>query len=156
MLHFSQNDPLKMMCCYAASSESALMSDYVINKPRAVSNDLRLKNDHWPEYLPDHRRGDKVEWVLTANKDYSMKSAWHWIRNVGESVRRSKLVWHRDDIPRCSIILRLTCKDRLSTKDRLRRWGVLNRLRRSKPVILFCAPMQVVYEKGCMLETDSG
>ncbi|KAM7479159.1 hypothetical protein LguiA_027372 [Lonicera macranthoides] len=66
-----------------------LMSDYVMNdgwcKPRAVPNDLRLINE--PEYLLNHRREDRVEWTLTANKEYSMKSAWRGIRNVGDNVR---------------------------------------------------------------------
>lgn len=34
------------------------------------------------------------------------------------------LMWHKDHVPRCSIICWLACKNRPGTKDRLLQWGM--------------------------------
>lgn len=35
------------------------------------------------------------------------------------------LIWHKDSIPRCSFICWLACNNRLRTKEKLLRWGVI-------------------------------
>lgn len=113
----------------AASREDAKMADYLCdvgwNKPLPVSAALRSITDAWPQYQPKLHEEDSVEWVLTANKVYTLKSAWNAIRDVGRQVDWYRALWHKDAIPRCSFILWLVCKDRLQTRDRLKRKGVI-------------------------------
>lgn len=114
----------------AASSNSATMSDYVgdhgWNKPMPISNELIQMLDTWPQYQPRIDMDDRVEWVLNANKEYTVKSAWNAIRRVGTVATWHKVVWHRDAIPRCSFIMWLVCRNRIRTRDRLKRWGVID------------------------------
>lgn len=84
--------------------------------PPAVSRDLINLCSNMP---------DKVMWILTPNGDFSCKSAWNEIRTHHEVVSWSGSLWHRDYIPRCSMIAWLACRDRLNTKDRLYRWGTV-------------------------------
>lgn len=60
------------------------MTDFVCdpgwNKPLAVSHDLMLVVQQWPQYLPRRDRDDRVEWSLTTSKEYTLKSAWNAIR----------------------------------------------------------------------------
>ena len=105
------------------------MSDYIgvagWNKPLAVSNDLTLVIESWPQYQPRIDREDTAEWVLTANKKYSVKSTWNAIRRVGDTVDWYKVVWYKDAVPRCSFTVWLACKDRIRTRDKLKRWQMI-------------------------------
>lgn len=71
---------------------------------------------------PSVDREDVVEWVLTPTKLYSVNSAWNYIRRKGCGGQFGQ----KDAIPRCSFIFWLVCKDRMRTKDRLKRRGVVD------------------------------
>ena len=113
----------------ASSTEWAVMADYVDTtgwiKPNVVSPGLIAVVNNWPNYVPDMGMKDNVEWVLTHDKKYSLRSAWNGIRIAGNIVDWYHIVWYKDAIPRCSFILWLVCKDRMRTRDRLKRWGVV-------------------------------
>lgn len=113
-----------------ASSLNARMKTFVDHngwiRPRALSNDLIRVVNEWPTYTPNINRDDEVEWVLTADKKFSVKAVWNKLRRRNPIVSWANLLWHKDNIPRCSFINWLACRDRLRTKAKLCRWGVLD------------------------------
>ena len=68
----------------------------------------------------------KVEWVLATNEQFSVNSAWNALRVHHPIVQWHNIVWHKDSVPRCSFVLRLVCRDRIRTKDKLLQWGCVN------------------------------
>ena len=92
--------------------------------PRALSRDLIAIRDELPLYNPVGGDVDRVDWVLNASKKFSCKSAWENLRRHQAVVPWACILWHKDHIPRASMIAWLACKNRLSTKDRLVRWGM--------------------------------
>ena len=79
-----------------------------------------------PDYQPNRNCNDSVDWILTPNKQFTVKSAWNALRRNLTMVQWWKIVWHKDAIPWCSFILWLVCKDGIRTRDRLKRWGKIN------------------------------
>lgn len=57
-------------------------------------------------------------------RNFSSKSTWDFLRNSSPLVPWAKVVWFKEEIPRCSFITWLAMLTRLPTKDRLRRWGL--------------------------------
>lgn len=125
-----------------------------------LSQDLMLINEDWPSYQPNVDSEDVVEWVLTSNKMYSVKSAWNSIRRSGDVVSWFRLVWQKNAISRCSFIYRLVCKNRMKTKDRVKRWvvvirdstGVLYRKLRRQGIL---AAILLMFGVRCCKGTDA-
>lgn len=78
-----------------------------------------------PTYRLDQIREDRVQWILTKNGEFTCRSAWEAMRNHYPIVHWAKLLWHKDFIPRCSVICWLACKNRMNTKDKLCSWGIV-------------------------------
>lgn len=59
--------------------------------PRALSSDLIQIINQWPSYRPaDVHREDEVNWVLTSNGNFTIKSIWEKLS------RRFYVVhWHK-------------------------------------------------------------
>ncbi|KAG2328739.1 hypothetical protein Bca52824_011467 [Brassica carinata] len=55
---------------------------------------------------------------------FSSSKTWQQIRDKREAVPWSKVVWFTQGIPRYSFITWLALKNRLSTGDRMRNWGM--------------------------------
>lgn len=81
------------------------------------------KNSIWSDYRPNAALNDEARWV--PSREFSIKAAWDSIRRIDAAVGWYQLAWLKDHIPRCSFIFWLTCRDRLMTRDRLARWGII-------------------------------
>ena len=79
---------------------------------------------NFPAYNPNMNKEDEAIWVL--NNKFRVQDVWNAIRDSFPVVSWYELVWHKDYIPRCSMILWLVFHDRLRTKDRLLKWGVVD------------------------------
>ena len=95
------------------------------NLPIARSRDLINIKNNMPLYRLDDSVHDYVEWSLHKSGSFSVASAWEAIREHHIVVEWASVLWHKDSIPRCSIIAWLVCRNRLNTKDRLLKWGVV-------------------------------
>ncbi|XP_058183541.1 uncharacterized protein LOC131301336 [Rhododendron vialii] len=67
---------------------------------------------------------DSVIWVPHPSGIFTIKSAWEAIREKFPIQPRFKVIWGSHNVPRWSFILWLAALHRLSTKDRLRNWGM--------------------------------
>ena len=76
------------------------------------------------DYSPNMNREDEVDWIL--NSKFTLKDVWNAIRESFLVVNWYELIWHQDNIPRCSMILWIVCHDRLRTKDRLLKWCIID------------------------------
>ena len=115
---------------YDSASEVGAKVDSLINAAGwcrfpAISSALMQINDGFPSYQPHLDRDDTIEWILIKDRSFSVDSAWNAIRKTCEVVPWYGLVWYKDAVPRCSFIFWLVCKNRLRTRDRLRRWGLI-------------------------------
>lgn len=45
-----------------------------------ISNDLVAIVGNMPNYMPNMNKEDRVEWDLTPNKQFTIKSAWNALR----------------------------------------------------------------------------
>ncbi|KAI8534468.1 hypothetical protein RHMOL_Rhmol10G0092200 [Rhododendron molle] len=79
-----------------------------------------------PNLTPHVDNEDSVVWTLTASGSFSVNSAWQALRSKSSEVFWFNTVWYRWHVPRWSFILWLAVLGRLSTKDRLRVWGLLS------------------------------
>ncbi|PWA35316.1 RNA-directed DNA polymerase, eukaryota, Reverse transcriptase zinc-binding domain protein [Artemisia annua] len=69
---------------------------------------------------------DKVVWVSNNGEegDFSVKGATTDLCNNNSKVHWWKLVWFSQCIPKHSFILWLAIQDRLSTQEKLMKWGI--------------------------------
>ena len=58
-----------------------------------------------PRYEPNINIVDIVEWTLTPNKQFTIKSAWNVMGT------QYHVVWHKDYLSRCNFILWLMCRN---------------------------------------------
>ncbi|KAG7585320.1 Reverse transcriptase domain [Arabidopsis thaliana x Arabidopsis arenosa] len=73
-----------------------------------------------------HAGQDIVKWMHKTGEyqsSFSSKCTWNLIRDTSTKVSWSTLVWFPQGVPRYSFITWLAVKDRLSTGQRMRRWG---------------------------------
>lgn len=81
------------------------------------------------EPVPDAQYGRDVVLWKAGDDDYhenfSSKKTWDQIRVKKGSVGWSKVVWFTQGVPRYSFITWLAVKNRLSTGDRMRSWGMI-------------------------------
>lgn len=78
------------------------------------------------DLVPCMDRVDRVFWSLKANGCDSTKSAWSGIRSCAPEVDWFHMVWYPKSVPRWFFIQWIAILNRMSTKDRLSAWGVLN------------------------------
>lgn len=65
-------------------------------------------------------REDGVQWESNANGDNTIRSAnWQAVRDCNPLFERHKLIWHKDTIPGCGLILWVVFKYKLGTNDKL-------------------------------------
>lgn len=69
---------------------------------------------------------DMVTWNLHPLGNYTTSSAFNGLAGREDKVTWHQLVWSSPMIPRCSFILWLVLKQRLPTKDRLLKWGIIS------------------------------
>ncbi|KAI8556569.1 hypothetical protein RHMOL_Rhmol05G0263900 [Rhododendron molle] len=77
------------------------------------------------DFLPNPSVPDRVIWTLTSDGNFSAKSAWEACRHRNSFQPWHTLVWFSQGVPRWSFIAWLAILGRLSTKDRLVRWGMV-------------------------------
>ncbi|KAI8528313.1 hypothetical protein RHMOL_Rhmol12G0140600 [Rhododendron molle] len=79
-----------------------------------------------PDLVPHEDQEDSVIWTLSTAGTYFTKSAWEALRSKAPDVGWWPMVWYKKHVPRWSFILWLAILGRLSTKDRLHKWGIIN------------------------------
>ena len=70
--------------------------------------------------------GDRVLWKHGDDSYktwFSLSKTWDQLRDHGNVVEWSKIIWYSEAIPRFSFIAWLAVRNRLSTGDRTRAWG---------------------------------
>ncbi|XP_050207432.1 uncharacterized protein LOC126656852 [Mercurialis annua] len=65
-----------------------------------------------------------MKWNVLKNNKFSISKTWKVYRTDYNSLPWFKIVWGKNSIPKHSFILWLAIKNRLKTKDKLKRWGV--------------------------------
>lgn len=125
----------------AGSSRYSTVADFIRTNewaiPNPISRALIEVRNNLPTCRPCPGNDVEVEWTLTVDGKFSCKAVWEHLRSHSATVDWAVLVWYRDHIPRCSVITWLACKDRLRTKDRLYRWGVV-----TDPMCVLCGGQQ--------------
>lgn len=74
--------------------------------------------------IPAEANEDRVIWTLSSSESFTSKSAWSAIRTKAPEAPWHAMVWHKGLVPRWAFILWVTILGRLTTRDRLRSWGV--------------------------------
>lgn len=75
----------------------------------------------------ESRGGDRFLWrngPCSYLPKFSSKGTWNFIRQVSPTVPWSKLIWFKEEIPRCTFVTWLAIQARLPTRDRLVSWGM--------------------------------
>ena len=67
-----------------------------------------------------------MRWLGSSTGMFSIKSAMRRIFPSGETVKWYKMIWGKGCIPKLAFTLWLVVQGKLMTKDRLRKWGMLN------------------------------
>ena len=111
----------------ATSRHDARAKDFINQNewrlPAHVSNDLVVIARNMPSYDPNINSVDIIEWVLTPNKQFTIRFAWNAMRTQHPVVSWHTVVWHKDSLPRCSFILWLVYRNGINTRDKLVQWG---------------------------------
>ncbi|XP_013624341.1 PREDICTED: uncharacterized protein LOC106330421 [Brassica oleracea var. oleracea] len=119
--------------CYLGIARNARVSDAARQSEWRVRGQ-RSRHYHelhariQAEPVPDEERGGDV--VLWKHSDdnyktcFSSAKTWDQIRDRRPVVFWSKSVWFTQGVPRFSFIVWLAVKNRLSTGDRMRAWGI--------------------------------
>lgn len=84
----------------------------------------RIQNAIPSTLLPQIDIEDVIVWTISPTGQYSIQHTWEAVRSKGEKVQWAPLVWFPNNVPKWAFILWLACQKRLSTKDRLRKWGM--------------------------------
>ncbi|KAG2303371.1 hypothetical protein Bca52824_032022 [Brassica carinata] len=74
-----------------------------------------------------HRGPDKYLWRNDGDQyvpRFSSRSTWNRIRVAAPTISWHKLVWFKEEIPRCSFTVWTAILGRLPTRDRLSAWGL--------------------------------
>lgn len=77
-----------------------------------------------PTLLPQADKVDEIVWTISPTGQYTTKHTWEVVRHHGLKVQWAPLVWFSKIVPKWAFILWLACLNRLSTKERLRKWGM--------------------------------
>ncbi|XP_058198487.1 uncharacterized protein LOC131314007 [Rhododendron vialii] len=92
--------------------------------PRLRNHLIQTIVSHTQNLVPHPEMVDSVIWVPHPSGIFTIKSAWEAIREKFPIQPRFKVIWGSHNVPRWSFILWLAALHRLSTKDRLRNWGM--------------------------------
>ena len=68
---------------------------------------------------------DLVEWVPNRNKQFTVASAKELLKTHGNKVEWFNIVWFHGYVPKYAFIVWMFFKDRLLTRDKLKRWGCI-------------------------------
>ena len=96
------------------------------NWPVTVSVDLIALKNSYSDYILDTFREDVISWSQSPTGVFTISSAWNSIRPHRPMVHWHAVVWFPHAIKRHSFITWLVIKDRLSTQDKLFKWGIIN------------------------------
>uniref|UniRef100_A0A5B6YUZ1 Reverse transcriptase domain-containing protein n=1 Tax=Davidia involucrata TaxID=16924 RepID=A0A5B6YUZ1_DAVIN len=112
------------------SSETAKVSSVIRNNrwrwPSGNSAAITALKDNTPTSLLSDAHGqDYVKWELSVDGIYHSSDAWNRIRSTSSLVNWYDIVWFKECVPRFSFIVWMVCKRCLSTKDKLKEWGVI-------------------------------
>ena len=96
------------------------------NWPVANSADLITIKNSCADIVLDDSRDDIISWTQTQSRIFTVSSAWNTIRPRSCKVEWYSAVWFNQAIRRHSFVVWLGVHDRLSTQDKLLKWGLLN------------------------------
>ena len=96
------------------------------NWPVTVSADLIALKNCCSVYILDTSREDVISWSQSPSDVFTVSSAWNSIRPRRPMVHWHAVVWFPHAIKRHSFITWLLIQDRLSTQDKLLKWGLIN------------------------------
>ena len=91
-----------------------------------ISADLIALKNSCADYLLDTSREDVISWTQSPTGVFTVSSAWSSIRPCRPLVHCHAAVWFSQAIKRHSFISWLVIQDRLSTQDKLLKWGLIN------------------------------
>ncbi|XP_055962303.1 uncharacterized protein LOC130015686 [Mercurialis annua] len=87
-------------------------------------------NSAWGYIKENFRIRNGIEDLVSnkARKDgkFTIRSVWQKLIPEGNMVNWSHLIWYPGNIPRCSFITWIALHNRLMTKDKLKRWNIIN------------------------------
>ena len=92
----------------------------------ANSADLITIKNSCADIVPDDSRDDIISWTQTQSGIFTVSSAWNTFRPRSSKVEWYSAVWFNQAIRRHSFVVWLGVHDRLSTQDKLLKWGLLN------------------------------
>ena len=96
------------------------------NWPVTVSADLLVLKNSCADYLLDINREDVISLTQSNTGVFTANSAWNSIRPRRPLVHWHAAVWFSQSIKWHSFISWLVIQDRLSTQDKLMKWGLIN------------------------------
>ena len=96
------------------------------NWPVTVSADLLVLKNSCADYLLDINREDVISLTQSNTGVFTASSAWNSIRPRRPLVHWHAAVWFSQSIKWHSFISWLVIQDRLSTQDKLMKWGLIN------------------------------
>ena len=85
---------------------------------------MRLKDATPDDFVPLVESEGQIVWERSSTGIFNTKAAMKILRGSGVKVTWENLVWGKGLVPRYAFTLWLICKKKLSTLDRLRKWGV--------------------------------
>ncbi|XP_058180233.1 uncharacterized protein LOC131298779 [Rhododendron vialii] len=73
---------------------------------------------------PQRNKCYEVVWTISPTGAYTTKHMWEAIRHKDPKAPWASLVWSSNNVSKWSFILWLACLKRLTTKERLHKWGM--------------------------------
>ena len=100
-----------------------------ISRSRSRNRFISLLRECLPEVAPilSSEVDDIYLWKPgnnAASSSFSTANTWEALRTQGETVFWHRQVWFQGRIPKHAFITWVTARDRLGTRDRMRRWGL--------------------------------
>ncbi|XP_050238094.1 uncharacterized protein LOC126687578 [Mercurialis annua] len=75
------------------------------------------------EYTVQEGREDCIRWRLNSSGKFSIKSAWEHFNMQHDVVSWWRILWSSGNIPKHSFISWLAIRQKLRTREKLKRWG---------------------------------
>jgi hypothetical protein len=73
---------------------------------------------------PKMGQKDEIVWLDSSNHRFSVKVAWEQLRFHNQVVEWHDIVWFKNVVPRHSFLLWVVVQQKLTTQDRLHRFGI--------------------------------
>lgn len=109
----------------AASNGSSKLSKFIVNGECNFSRPTLNNLQRVVQDLPSIGTTDYVVWGVKNDSIFTCAKSKEAIKDRGERVNWSTVVWGKGYIPKLAIILWLAFKKRLLTKSRLKGWGYI-------------------------------